>query len=377
MTRTRLILGTHNHLPLGRSEEAAELLYQQSLKPFLAVLYRYPRFAAVLHYSGILMEWLEEAHPEFLTLLGEMVGRGQVEILGGGYYDPILPLIPMNDKLGQLEKMTTWLRVRFQTRPRGCWLAEKVWEQSLASVLRASGIDYTFVDDAQLAIAGVEEKDLFTSFLTEDQGKIISLFPVSEPFSQVAAGSSPADAVEFLRSVGGRSTCAQPVAVLMDDGAALRSRLSGGAWLEGFIQAVEQQAEWLEPCTPGQCLRDCPPVRRLYVPSSSSLDIMRMSLPPDRRLAFEGARERANGEGGRRFLVGGHFRDFLTSYPEAWLMYAKMMNTHILVNQVRGDKYKKKSAQNELWKGQSHHAYWNGGGVGIYENELRRPSTAP
>ncbi|MGA2639660.1 MAG: alpha-amylase/4-alpha-glucanotransferase domain-containing protein, partial [Spirochaetia bacterium] len=67
-----------------------------------------------------------------------------------------------------------------------------------------------------------------------------------------------------------------------------------------------------------------------------------------------------------------HFRDFLSRYPEAWLMYAKMMNTHVLVSQVRGDKYKKKAAQNELWKGQSHHAYWNGRTGGIYDNELRK-----
>ncbi len=88
MGKTRIIIGTHNHLPLGRSEEAAERLYQESLKPFLAVLYRYPGFPVTLHYSGILMEWLEESHPELLTLLEEMVGRGQVEVLGGGYYDP-------------------------------------------------------------------------------------------------------------------------------------------------------------------------------------------------------------------------------------------------------------------------------------------------
>ncbi len=157
-----------------------------------------------LHYSGILMEWLEEAHPEFLALLGEMVGRGQVEVLGGGYYDPILPLIPMNDKLGQLEKMTTWLRVRFETRPRGCWIAEKVWEPSLASVLRASGMDYTFVDDGQFAMAGASEGALWQPAITEDQGKIISLLPdLGKPFA-LAATSTPADAIEFLghRSYG-------------------------------------------------------------------------------------------------------------------------------------------------------------------------------
>ena len=38
----------------------------------------------------------------------------------------------------------------------------------------------------------------------------------------------------------------------------------------------------------------------------------------------------------------------------------------------RGDKYKKKAAQNELWKGQCHHAYWHGCTDGIYENALRK-----
>jgi alpha-amylase len=225
MGRTRFIIGTHNHLPLGRNGEAAERLYQESLKPFLAVLYRYPGFPVTLHYSGILMEWLEDSHPEFLTLLGEMVARGQVEILGGGYYDPILPLIPTNDKLGQLEKMTTWLRVRFETRPRGCWIVEKVWEQSLASVLSASGMDYTFVDDGQFALAGVNEDEMFMPFITEDQGKIISLLPVSERMAELAAKADPAQAITFLRAVpgGGRPGAAGPIAVLMADGATAAS----------------------------------------------------------------------------------------------------------------------------------------------------------
>ena len=76
--KLRIILGTHNHLSLGLDEAAAEKHYQEAFKPLLAVLYRYPSNPVTLHYSGILMEWLEEAHPEFLTLLGEMVKRGQV-----------------------------------------------------------------------------------------------------------------------------------------------------------------------------------------------------------------------------------------------------------------------------------------------------------
>jgi 4-alpha-glucanotransferase len=373
MAKTRIILGTHSHLPLGREDAAAERLYQEAFKPLLAILYKYPAFPVTLHYSGILLEWLEDRHPELLTLLGEMVGRGQVEILGGGYYDPILALIPTNDKLGQLEKMTTWLRVRFESRPRGCWLAESVWEPSLASVLRASGLDYTFLDSAQLAIAGVPEAEQDGSFLVEDQGKIITVFPCSARLRGLAAAGRPEDAIECLRAAPRGRGDGGGVAALMLDGAEAGELLLRDGWLERFMTLAADCSEWLEPVTPGQHLRDSPSVRRLFVPSSSSDAVMRWALPPGRRRLYDGALARAAaGDGAGQFIMGGHFRGFLARYPEAWLMYAKMMNTHVLVNQVRGDKYKKKAAQNELWKGQSHHAYWHGGAGGIYENGLRK-----
>jgi 4-alpha-glucanotransferase len=373
MAKTRLIIGTHSHLPLGRDDEAAERLYQESFKPLLAVLYRYPGFPVTLHYSGILLEWLEEFHPEFTTLLGEMVGRSQVEVLGGGYYDPILALIPTNDKLGQLEKLTTWLRVRFETRPRGCWIAENIWEPALASVLRASGMDYTFLDGIQFTIAGVPEADQHRSFIVEDQGKIITVFPSSCRLLELAAGAPPADAISFLREAGRGGGNGGTVVALMPDGAAAGDILLLNGWLEGFIQLASENTDWLEIVTPGQFLKDSPSACRLFIPASSPAEIMRWSLPPGRREKYGEARALADGhEGQGQFIVGGQFRNFLGRYPEAWLMYAKMMNTHVLVNQVRGDKYKKKAAQNELWKGQSHHAYWHGGTGGIYENGLRK-----
>ncbi len=370
----RVIIGTHNHLSLGLDEAAAERQYQEGFKPLLAVLYRYPSNPVTLHYSGILMEWLEEAHPEFLTLLGEMVKRGQVEVLGGGYYDPILPLIPTNDKLGQLEKMTTWLRVCFETRPRGCWIAETVWEPALASVLRASGLDYTFLEDSQFRIAGLSGSALCRPSLTEDQGKIMTLFPLSSGLSALAGRGTPAAAIDYLHGLAFAPTGAaeeDPVAVLLDDGA--DGRLVKDGWLEGFYSLAAQNGEWMEMVTPGQYLRDHPPGARVFVPACASADMMRWALSPERRAAFDDAQAAGGTTGGAgQFLVGGHFRHFLNRYPEAWLLYAKMMNTHVLVNQVRGDKYKKKAAQNELWKGQSHHAYWFGGRGGIYDNPLRK-----
>ena len=141
MSSISLIFGAYNHQPDGTDSERLETHYQQSYKPFLSLLYNFPRLHTVLHYCGSLFEWMEDRHPEFIMLLKEMIRRKQVELLGGGYHAPILPLIPDGDKLGQIEKMSTFIRTTFGTRPRGSWLAERVWEPSLARILSNSGIE--------------------------------------------------------------------------------------------------------------------------------------------------------------------------------------------------------------------------------------------
>ncbi len=240
MSRLSLVFGTHNHLPLGQDATETERVYQSSFKPLLAQLYGFPGFPAALHYSGLLLEWLEEHHPEFITLLGEMVRRGQVEVLGGGYYDPILPMIPTNDKLGQLEKMTTHLRVRFETRPRGCWLAECVWEPSLAFVLRASGIDYTFLDESQFRRAGAEGPQLLAPAIAEDQGKIVSVFPLASGSSPFA--KDPAEVLQAMRPLA--CPAGDRVVTLLPDG----SRSGPSAqWLEDFFGSALAAGDWLGP----------------------------------------------------------------------------------------------------------------------------------
>ena len=258
MKRLAVIIGTHSHLPLGQPEAAAEAAYQQALRPFLSTLYAFPEVPAALHYSGLLLEWLEEHHPELVMLIAEMAERRQVEIVGGGYYDPILPMIPANDRLGQLEKMTTHLRVRFGTRPRGCWLAEQVWDPSLASTLRTGGMEYTFLDETQLGLAGAEGPELLCACVAEDQGKHVAVIPVQTRLVNRAASLSPAGLLAELARIaesGGPST----VVALVGDGARSGPPFASNGWLEEFLGLVRQNAAWLEPVTPSAHLRASPP----------------------------------------------------------------------------------------------------------------------
>ena len=83
MKKIKLVFGTINTQPLGLQDHLYEDAYQKAYKPFLTAVYNYPEIALSLHYSGPLLSWLEKRHPEFITVLREMVDRKQVEISGG------------------------------------------------------------------------------------------------------------------------------------------------------------------------------------------------------------------------------------------------------------------------------------------------------
>lgn len=133
------VFGVHNHQPLGNFDEIVEEAVRRAYRPFFQTLRRFPAIRAVVHTSGLLLEWWEAHARDVLDLLGELVGRGQVEPLTGGLTEPILPLLLDHDKIGQIRAMTERLTRRLGVRPRGMWLAERVWEPHLARPLAEGG----------------------------------------------------------------------------------------------------------------------------------------------------------------------------------------------------------------------------------------------
>jgi hypothetical protein len=206
--------------------------------------------------------------------------------------------------------------------------------------------------------------------VAEDQGKHVAVIPVQTRLVDRAASMSPAGLVAELAGIadsGGPST----VVALIGDGCRTGPPFASNGWLEEFLGLVRGNAAWLEPVTPSAHLRVSPPSTRIYLPNCSSQLMAEWSLDPDRRKAWREARDAAE-RGQLPPPTGGYFRQFFVRYPESGLMYAKMMHTHVLVNQLRGDRYRKRAAQNELWKGQSHHAYWFGGSGGLHANVQRK-----
>ena len=174
--RISLALAFHNHQPVGNFGWVFAEVFEQAYEPMVAALERHPQVRLSLHYSGPLLEWLRTERPEFIDRLKALVARDQVEIMGGGYYEPVLASLPERDRIGQARRMADELEALFGRRPAGAWLAERVWEPDLPTSLVAAGYDWTVLDDAHFRAAAIREEDLWGPYTTDDQGQLLRVF---------------------------------------------------------------------------------------------------------------------------------------------------------------------------------------------------------
>ncbi len=351
-----LILVACSQLPIGCSDTEMELNYQNYYKPLAQLADRFPQSAWTIHLGGELLEWVSENHPELTMLLREMVERRQLEPLGGGYYAPVLPIIPALDRVGQIEKLTTALRVRFGTRPRGVWLSDCVWEPSLPHTLARSGMEYTFLDRSQFVTAGVRGDALYRAHLTEDEGRVLTVIPIHFRISQLMESSTPEDALKALVSTC--SSAGERVVVVVDEPEQIRDY----RWLEGFLRLVDDDHHIL-PTTPRSYLRRHGTQGFVYLDCGMAVGCQ--------SVLAEGAPKHSNTSVQDASVKSGVFRRQLSSCADSRLLYAKMFHSNLLVNQVRGDREKRRAAREDLWRGQCGHAYWNRPGGGISSRRTR------
>ncbi len=115
--RISLALAIHNHQPVGNFGWVIAEIFEQAYAPMVEALERHPTVRVSLHYTGPLLEWLRAERPAFIERLRALVARDQVEILGGGYYEPVLAALPERDRIGQLRRMADELETLFGRRP--------------------------------------------------------------------------------------------------------------------------------------------------------------------------------------------------------------------------------------------------------------------
>jgi alpha-amylase len=189
----------HAHQPVGNFEDVMERCYQQGYLPLHNCSRKHPAIRVGLHYSGPLLLWMETHHPEYFDLLRTLVRRKQVEMVGGGFFEPILAVIPPEDQREQIERLSAYIAEHFGERPSGAWLAERVWEPQLPFVLASAQVGYTLVDDFHFLCAGFEPAELFGAYQAEDRGKSVRLFAGQKALRYLVPWEKVSDSVTYLK----------------------------------------------------------------------------------------------------------------------------------------------------------------------------------
>ena len=332
--RIALALAIHNHQPVGNFGWVFAEVHEVAYEPMVAALERHPGVRIALHYTGPLLRWFQAERPGFIDRLRALVARDQVEIMGGGFYEPVLASLPERDRVGQLRRMGDELHALFGHRPTGAWLAERVWEPDLPTSLVAGGYDWTILDDAHFRAATIPEEAMWGPYTTEDQGRLLRVFGTEQglryriPFREVD------DVIEYLR--GHATEDGSRVGMMGDDGEKFGAWPTTwehcwgrGRYVERLFEAFEANADWLTTVTPSAWLADHPPAGRAYVPTGSYAEMGEWALPPNESRVFADVLHAAQAAGRpeARWLRGAFWRNFQVKYREINDLHKQMLRT--------------------------------------------------
>ena len=372
-----LLFGVHAHQPVGNFPAVIDDAHVRSYGMFLRVMERYPEFRFSVHFSGWLLDVLFERFPEDMARLAAMTRRGQVEWFGSGDCEPVLAAIPHRDRVTQIATLSDKIEHRFGMRPSGAWLTERVWESSVVTSLVATGIRYVAVDDYHILCAGESQDRLDSFFSTDEDGRRLDLFPISEAARYRLPFSPAGEAVAWLEDLARQGRRA---AIYFDDIEKF------GIWPETYEWVFEKG--WLTQFVEG--VLSSPLIRTetyaeyhvrertrgiVYLPTTSYIEMNEWTLPAPRAATYHALleQEKAAGrfEAHKPFLRGGIWRNFMSRYPEANWMHKRMLGASRRLAALPPEQ-RSAELQEYLHRAQANDAYWHGLFGGLYLPHLRR-----
>lgn len=367
-----LLFVIHSHQPVGNFSHVFQQAFDTCYGPFLDVVEKFPFFKFAYHISGPLLEWLDDHQPDHLEKLRQLVAKGQVEMISGGFYEPILASIPAADAIGQLMMMNDFIKERFGQKPGGFWLTERIWAPDLPCKIAPAGLEYTFVDDTHFIYSGLESSQLFGYRFTESDGHKLGIFPGLKELRYSIPFKKPEDILALFKEwLQGREHL---IATYADDGEKFgvwpgtSEWVYKKKWLEKFLSLLEENQGMVKTCHPGEIVKKDAASGRVYMPTASYDEMLKWALPAEAGKKLNTVLEELGRYGllekCKRFIRGGTWDNFLVKYPESNYMHKKML--------FFSEKSRSNSeALRAVWKSQCNCAYWHGLFGGIYLPHLR------
>lgn len=323
--------------------------YEKIYKPLGTLLFANPNLKFSFYFTGTQIEFLKKHNSEFLELLKDLLSKKQIEIIGGGYYNPIFPVLFPLDRSGQIEKLSLSIRQNFGRRPRGMKLFADSWDPSMISVLNDFNMDYVLLENSLLPPA----KQLFLPVVMSDRGKTTTVLPVYNEFAAKKDESAKAYFERILNSFekllslesypdGNPDSSPERVVAIPFNDKTIEPFLDS-SWFKEFF-ALVSESELLNFSLPQTSIRLCHNFIQGYVHAGISESIARWCFTPYESVEVNDG-------------YPTNIYDYLQTYSASRLLYDRMIHVSLLLNQCRGDKMRKNAAREKLWAAQSGDAY--------------------
>jgi len=391
----------HFHQPVDNFDWVYEDSFKKAYGPLIENIFKYPEVKVTLHFSGNLLEWFIENKPDIIKKVKEMAKRGQIEIIGGGYYEPIFAIIPYRDKIAQIKKLSELIKNKFGLEVNGAWLSERVWEPNYPSFLNDVGLKYVIVDDNHFRSTGITEINTLYSYITEDEGKTLRIYPINEELRYLTPWKPTYLSVDYLRERANEK--GDRIALLISDaekmgvwgttheicyveGQGHRDGDAGKPFIPAFFEQIINN-DWIKSITLTEYMDKFPAKGLVYLPTASYDKMEEWVLPTDIRKNFKKIRKELKDDPEKQdeylFLKGGFWRYFLVKYPESNNMHKKMLFVREKLIQIENQvdskskslitKFQPKidEAWDEIYKAQCNDSYWHGLFGGVYLQFLR------
>jgi hypothetical protein len=260
-----------------------------------------------------------------------------VEILAGGYYEPILAIWPHDHQVAQVTRLRDKVEELFGVRRAGCGWPSACGNRT-GPMLADCGIEYTFVDNTVFQSAGIEETRSFGSY--ETAGAPLRVFPINEPLRYHIPWREPEEAITYLRSI--HDTAApDALAIFADDGEKFGAWpgtydfIFTRGWLERFFTTLEENADWLQTVTAHEYSQQHAPLARVKLPAGSYPEMQQWS--------------------------SGNWRNFLSRYTESHDMYEEVLRAGERVQSAAdAGGAPNEQAFDHVLRAQANDAYWHG-----------------
>jgi alpha-amylase/alpha-mannosidase (GH57 family) len=348
MNNTKLLFGIHCHQPIDNFDHVVYDAIAKSYKPFFQTLQNFPSFKCSVHFSGWLLEFIQKNDSELFSLIQKL--SVQIEFFSGGFYEPILASIPSKDRIAQIQKLNIFIETYFNQTPKGLWLTERVWDDSIIGDLKKCGIEYVIVDDYHLLSNGTTQ-NLEGYYLTENNGETIALFPISKDLRYTIPFSSTAQIEEKLESFISKD--GSNGAIIFDDGEKFGiwpktyELCYEHGWLKDFF-ALDGTNETIESQTYKEFFESNKPLGLIYL----------------KTVSYEEMGHWSNLDRSYHYSQSGIWKNFFIKYQESNWIHKRVLE--LSKNQTDDELY-----LDCLYKAQCNDVLWHGVFGGIYLPNLR------